>query len=67
MVSLAAFNALRVGGAVLVVFLRIPKSRIQQQQQKRRGEKIGCPNFFCSQKYHKPENYFIFEQVQIKI
>jgi hypothetical protein len=27
------------------------------------GEKIGCPTFFCSHKYHNIVNNFIFEQV----
>ncbi len=31
----------------------ISGSRIQQQQQKRRGNKIFCPTFFCSHKYQK--------------
>jgi hypothetical protein len=48
---------------------RIPDlgSRIQNQQQKRGVKKIYCPTFFCSHKYHKIENYFIFEVAKKKI
>ncbi len=31
---------------------------------KRRGEKSFCPTIFCSHKYHKIVNNFIFEQVK---
>jgi hypothetical protein len=34
--------------------------------KKKRG-KIFCSTFFCSHKYHKNENNFIFEQVKTKI
>ena len=53
------------------LFLPIPDpgSRIQKQQQKR-----GVKNFFghsgtcfCSHKFHKIENYFIFEMLKEKI
>jgi hypothetical protein len=29
---------------------------------KEEGEKICCPTFFCSHKYQKMKNYFIYEQ-----
>jgi hypothetical protein len=47
---------------------RIPNlgSRIQNQQQKR-GVKRICHFFFCSHKYHKIENYLIFEMLKKKI
>ncbi len=45
---------------------RTPGSRIQKQQQKR-GGKSCCHTFFCSNKLHKTENYFIFEMLQKKI
>ncbi len=35
-------------------------SRIQKQQQKRGVKKICCQTFFCSHKFLKIENYFIF-------
>ncbi len=38
-------------------------SRIQQQEQKKSG-KFFCPTIFCSHKYHKSVNNFIFEQVK---
>ncbi len=38
-----------------------PGSRIQQQQQKKGWGFVILP--FCSHKFHKIENYFIFEQV----
>jgi hypothetical protein len=39
-------------------------SRIQQQQQKRRGKNVYCHTFFCSYKYHKTENYFQYEKAK---
>ncbi len=45
----------------------VSRIRIQKQLQKRRGEKISCPTFFCSHKYHKIVTYFIFELVKKKI
>jgi hypothetical protein len=39
-------------------------SRIQKQQHKRGVKKICCHIFFCSQKFHKIENYFIFEMLK---
>jgi hypothetical protein len=33
-----------------------------------RGEKInGCHTLFCSHKFHKTENYFVFELLKKKI
>jgi hypothetical protein len=46
---------------------RIPdlRSRIQQQQQKRRGKNFVCPTFFCKHKYHKIKKILlIFEQIK---
>jgi hypothetical protein len=37
-----------------------PGSRIQKQQQKRGVKKISCQTFFCSHKFHKIVNFFIF-------
>jgi hypothetical protein len=34
--------------------------------KEKRG-KIGCPTFFCSDKYHKTENYLFLNRVQKKI
>jgi hypothetical protein len=34
---------------------------------KERGEKISCHHFFCSHKFHKIVNYFIFEMLKKKI
>ncbi len=42
-------------------------SRIQKQQQKRGVKKICCHTFFCSHKFPKIENYFIFEMVKNKM
>jgi hypothetical protein len=39
-------------------------SRIQKQQQKRGVKKICCRTIFCSHKFHKIENYFIFEMLK---
>jgi hypothetical protein len=39
-------------------------SRIQKQQQKRGVKKIRCHTFFCSNKFHKIENYSIFEMLK---
>ncbi len=41
-------------------------SRIQKRQQKR-GEKKIVISFFCSHKFHKIENYFIFVMSKEKI
>ncbi len=49
---------------------RIPDlgSRTQKQQQKRgMKKKLVVLPFFCSHKYHKIENYCIFELVKKKI
>jgi hypothetical protein len=43
------------------------RSRIQKQQQNRGVKKISCQIFFCSHKFHKIENYFIFEMLKKKI
>jgi hypothetical protein len=32
--------------------------------KKEEGGKSFCPTFFCSHKYHKIENYFIFKRVK---
>jgi hypothetical protein len=47
-------------------FLPIPDpgSRIQKQQQKRGMKKICFYTIFCSYKFHKIENYFIFEMLK---
>jgi hypothetical protein len=39
-------------------------SQIQQQHQKRRWKTFWGPTIFCSNKYHKIVNNFIFEQVK---
>jgi hypothetical protein len=44
-----------------------PRSLIQKQQPKRGVKKMYCTSFFCSHKYHKIENYSIFELVWKKI
>jgi hypothetical protein len=41
-------------------------TRIQKQQQKRGVKKISCHTFFCSHKFHKIENYFIFGMLKEK-
>jgi hypothetical protein len=41
-------------------------SRIQKQKQKREVKK-NCHTFFCSHKFHKIENSFIFEMLKKKI
>jgi hypothetical protein len=38
-----------------------PGSQIQKQQQKRGVKKNLLSYFFCSHKFHKIEDYFIFE------
>ncbi len=51
----------------ILIFVH-PGSWIQKQQQKSGLTKICCPTIsFCSHKYHKIENYFIFELVKKKI
>ncbi len=41
--------------------------RIQKQQQKRGMKKICCHTFFCSNKFHITENYFILEMLKKKV
>ncbi len=53
-------------------FLPIPDlsdigSRIQKPQQKRGVKNISCQIFFCSHKFYKIVNYFIFEMPKKKI
>ncbi len=42
---------------------RIPATK---QQQKRGVKKICCQTFFCSHKFHKIANYFIFLNAEEK-
>jgi hypothetical protein len=42
---------------------RIPNPKTAIKDRK---EKKCCPTFFCSPKYHKIENYFIFELAKKK-
>jgi hypothetical protein len=43
---------------------RIPNPKTSTKE---RGEKkIDCHTFFCSHKFHKIENYFIFEMLKKK-
>jgi hypothetical protein len=52
----------------ILIFVH-PGSRISGNSKtatKQRGEKICC-TFFCSHKYHKIKNYFIFELAKKKI
>jgi hypothetical protein len=44
-----------------------PGSQSQIQQEKRGVKKISCHTFFCSHKFHKIENYFIFGMLKKKI
>jgi hypothetical protein len=45
----------------------VPGSRIQKQQQERRMKINLLSHLFCSHKYHKVINYFIFELMKKKI
>jgi hypothetical protein len=51
-------------GSRILIFVH-PGFRIQKQQQRRGLKKISCPTFFWSRRYHKIENYFIFELVNL--
>jgi hypothetical protein len=44
-----------------------PGSRIPKQEEKRVVKKNYCHTFFCSHKFHKIVNYFIFEMLNKKI
>jgi hypothetical protein len=44
-----------------------PRSRIQNQQQKRGVKKICCHTILCSHKIHKIVNYFSFKVLKKKI
>jgi hypothetical protein len=39
----------------------LPRITDPETAAKEKAEKISCPTFFCSRKYHKIETYFIFE------
>jgi hypothetical protein len=39
---------------------RIPDLGLEQSQQRKQVEKIYCPTFFCSKKYHKINQLFYF-------
>jgi hypothetical protein len=53
-------------GSRILIFTH-PGSRIQKQQQKRGVKKKVLSYLFCSHKFHKIENYFIFEMYKKKI
>ena len=53
-------------GSRILIFTH-PGSRIQKQQQKRGVKKISFHTFFCSHKFDKIVNYFIFEMLKKKI
>ncbi len=42
---------------------RIPDTGSKNSNKREGWPKICCPSLFCSHKYHKIKNYFIFEQV----
>jgi hypothetical protein len=47
-----------------------PGSRIPDPKtatKERGGKKISCDTFFCSHKFHKIENYLIFEMLEKRI
>ncbi len=44
-----------------------PGSRIQKPQLKEGVKKFCCQTFFCSHKFHKIVNHFIFEMMKEKI
>ncbi len=46
---------------------RISAPGSKNSNKRGKWKKICCPTFFCSNKYHKIENYFIFELVRKKI
>jgi hypothetical protein len=50
-------------GSQILIFTH-PGSRIQKQQQKRGVKKISFHTFFCSHKFDKIVNYFIFEMLK---
>jgi hypothetical protein len=51
----------------LIIPVPDPGSRIQKQQQERGMEKLVVIPFFCSYKFHKIENYFIYEMLKKKM
>ncbi len=48
-------------------FITHPGSRIQKPQEKRGVKIIFCHTFFSSHKFHKIENYYIFEMAKKNI
>ncbi len=53
-------------GSRILIFTH-PGSRIPKQQQKRGVKKNCCHTLFCSHKFHKTENYFVFDLLKKKI
>jgi hypothetical protein len=49
------------GSRILDLGSRIPDPKTAAKE---RGEQICCHTFFCSHKFHKIENYFIFEMLK---
>jgi hypothetical protein len=47
----------------ILIFIH-PGSRIQQKYGTNRGGNFFCPTIFCSHKYNKIVNNYIFEQVK---
>ncbi len=48
------------------MFIPDPRSDPKTATKERGEEKFSCPTFFYIHKYHKIENYFIFELVKKK-
>ncbi len=47
--------------------LPIPDPGSKNSNKRERWKKISCYTFFCSSKFHKIENYFIFEKLKKKM
>jgi hypothetical protein len=54
-------------GSGILIFLPIPDPGSKNLNKREGRKKICCHTFFCSHKFHKIENYFIFEMMKKKI
>jgi hypothetical protein len=58
---------LRCLSRILTFFLSVLGLWIPDKAKKEERGRMCFPIFFCSHKHHKIENYFIFEQMKLKI
>ncbi len=67
MVTFQAKKSLTVVNFSYTSLLPIPDPGSKNSNKREGWKKISCHTFFCSQKFHKIENYFIFDMLKKKI